>query len=363
MSYETQTVGTARNERVQLTNAERAAIDALNAASVVGARVPEGYEALAESRRSLAKETREALRSAIPDLEERGRAQVARLKPELEKLKGTAWPAHDVRPEGADRPVADPGFAPLISSLPPLGGVHSPPLHQPSLPPVGGVHVPTLAQVGEFRWVETSKPVVAPANTLNIQLGSSDVNPARIFGHIGWTSDDLFNGMVGFSATFILAPERMPLTDRTFFDVRPELRPGGWVSGWTGLYHPLWAADDKWSKCWRFLDATLNLSSGERLAGASLHENLFFLEDEDPVGQASVNEFFAWVPVLTFTANMADLRQRGISIILRTDFRYDFQLEGESDIWFRNRPGSASESVPAFDNALVYRCWPGFVPA
>jgi hypothetical protein len=349
MSSVRQTVGTVRNDRMQLTEAERTTIDALNEASIAAARAPEGYDALAESRRSLARETREALRSTIPDLEERGRTQVERFRPELEKLKGTGWPVRG--PAAPDRPLA---LARGIITAPPVG------VHVGDLlfhPPPFVVTQP--ANVGELWWAETSPFVAAPDNTLNVDL---DHDPYRIWGHIGYTSDSLFNGTVGIVMTFILGPERMPRTNRTVFDVHPELRPGGWVSGWTGPYHPIWHADDKWSKCWRYLEATLTLSSGEWLAGDSLHPNLFFLEDVNPVGQASINEFFGWTPVLTFTANMADLRQRGVSIILRTELRYDFQLEGESDIWFRNRSGSASESVPAFDNALTFRCWPGSVP-
>jgi hypothetical protein len=362
MSSVRQSRGSVRNDRMQLTDAERATIDALNDASVAGARAPEGYEVLAESRKSLAKETREALRSAIPDLEERGRAHAKRFGPELEKLKGTGWPVRDSALPESPRPVAL-AFAPSIGAA--LGDRlvigHHPPDLVSSLghaPPV--FHPPTQpANVGELWWAETDPIVTAPANTLSVDL---DNDPYRLWGHIAYTSDNLFNGGVGIVMTFILSPDRLPRTDRTVFDVHPELRTGGWVSGWTGQYHPVWHADDKWSKCWHYCEATLTLSSGERLAGDSLHENLFFLEDVNPVGQASINEFQGWTPVLTFTANMADLRQRGISIILRTELRYDFQLEGESDIWFRNRPGSESESVAAFDNALTFRCAPGSVP-
>ena len=163
--------------------------------------------------------------------------------------------------------------------------------------------------------------------------------------------------------TFILGPERLPRTSQRDFKVALELRPGGWVSGWTDQYHPIWHADDTWSKCWHHLSATLGLSSGEGLSGDSLSNNLFFLENVNPVGQASINQFFGWAPILRFSADMRSLRQRGVSIILRTELRYDFQLEGGSDIWFRHRPGSAAESVPAFDNPLTYRCWPGTVVA
>ena len=55
----------------------------------------------------------------------------------------------------------------------------------------------------------------------------------------------------------------------------------------------------------------------------------------------------------------SSLNWRGVSLILQVETRYDFQLEGESLIWFRHKAGSAQESVPSFDNAIIFRCWPG----
>ncbi|MER5974214.1 hypothetical protein ABT112_31670 [Streptomyces sp. NPDC002055] len=350
MSSARQTVKTVHNDRVQLTEAERATIEVLNASSFADDSVPDGYDALAELRKSLTKETREALGSAIPDLEERGRAQMEQIRPELEKLKGTAWPAHDVRPLETDG-VGYPNHPPVDVVTRRGGLIPFPHPVEPSLqqPP----------HVGELWKATTSGFAQAPGDALIYDI---DHEPCRIFGHIGYASDAPSTGTAGLAMTFILPPERMPRTSRTVFEVRPVLRLGGYVSGWTGPYHPIFHADDKRSKLWRFLEVTYTLSSGERLAGDSRYDDVFLLDNVFPVGQASRSEFFAWVPVLTFTANMADLRRRGVSIIARTALRYDFQLEGESDIWFRRRSGSASESVPAFDNALSFRCDPGFVP-
>ncbi|MFI8211665.1 hypothetical protein [Streptomyces werraensis] len=110
------------------------------------------------------------------------------------------------------------------------------------------------------------------------------------------------------------------------------------------------------------MEATVTLSTGEWLAGNSWHYIRIDLQNVHPVGMDNANRNTGWFPgPLKFTANMRDLRQRGVSIILRATLRYDFQLEGESDLWFRSRGGSASESVPAFDNALNFRCTPGVV--
>jgi hypothetical protein len=335
-------VGTLRNERVVLTSVEREVVDSLDGATMAPPIDLEGADAVADARKAIARETRDVLARLIPDFQERAGAGADQLGSAFAKLKGTAWPtaAH------ARSDVAYLSPASTIGDL--LGG--SPP----------AVVLPTQpAHAGELWWSETSWFMNAPPNTLNVDINASD--RYRIWGHIGYGADNTLNGTVGLVMTFILSPDRYPRTGSNTFEVRPELRTGGWVSGWTGQYHPLWHADDKWSKCWRVYRATLTLSSGETLAGDELAQNLFFLDNVNPVGQASVSEFQGWTPILRFGADIADLRRRGISMIFRAELRYDFQLEGESDIWFRNRPGSASESVPAFDNAVDFRCWPGTV--
>ncbi len=104
-----QAMGTVRNDRVRFTDAERARIDALNEASFAGAMAPEGVDVLAQVRKALRRDTGEALRAAIPDLEERARAQAERWAPEFEKLKGTAWPEHAILPDLDDRVAAPVG--------------------------------------------------------------------------------------------------------------------------------------------------------------------------------------------------------------------------------------------------------------
>ncbi|MFF9769108.1 hypothetical protein ACIGXF_33915 [Streptomyces sp. NPDC053086] len=343
MSSESPAVKTVYSDRAELTAEEKAAIDSLNA-SWAAVRMPEGYEAITEVRKSLAKETREALKSAIPDLEERGRAQRERIAPELERLKGTAW-------QPLDSPVMR--RAPSASILPgddgpSARGVIFPPPHHDVLQPA---HVGELwrSSVGGF----SSDPGI---------LYDVDQDPPRIFGHAGYTGDALLNGTVGLAMTFTLPPGRMEYTNRTVFAVDPTMQILGLISGYTGYYHPIFAADDKWAKCWESVEVTVTLSSGEWLAGNSLSEELTDLQNVFPVGMSDDRRAYGWMPgPLRFTANMQDLRERGVSIILRAAIRYDFQLEGESDLWFRYRSGSASESVPAVDNALTFSCRPGVV--
>lgn len=349
MSSTRHAIETVYADRAGLTARERSAIDSLNA-NFADVRMPEEADVLTEFRRTLAKETREVLRSAIPDLEERGRAQRERLMPELDRLKGTAW-----------QPLDDPGVRPAPSE-PIVSGDDDPSVRYPHdphqdlhFPPI---KIPQPAHMGELWRASVSGFSSDPTNiAYNI-----DQDPLRIFGHLGYSGDRLLNGTVGLVMTFTLPPERMEITSRKTFAIDPDLRIAGTVSGYTGYYHPIFAADDKWSKCWEYVEATVTLSSGEWLAGNSLRTPVTDLADVTPVGMSNNHRLYGWLPgPLRFTADTFDLRRRGVSIILRTALRYDFQLEGESDIWFRDRGGSASESVPGFDNALKFRCSPGVV--
>ena len=329
-------VVTRRNERTPLTEQERATIDQLDSGIVAAAAEPNDLDSLAELRRALRQETGDALQSMIPDLDERSRGQAERYAPQLGRIKGTGGPLDRLVPRHV--PIASDTVVPA-SGIGNLLGTTSPTfLKQPP-------------HVGEFWWAETISSSSSPGNSLTLDAASA---PNRIWGHVSHRGDDLVWGNAFVVHTFVLAPARMPRTDRTRFDLRPQFRHAGWVSGWTGLYHPIWHADDKWSKCWRFFDIRLMQSSGELLAADSLHQELFSLQNVNPVGQANINEHSGWLPILSFTANMAELRARGVSLILRMEFKYDFQLEGESDIWFRLDP----RQEPDPTNALTVR----FIP-
>jgi hypothetical protein len=325
-----------RNDRLQLTDRERALIDSLNEASIAVGEPSSRDDLLINLNRSLAHETQEALRTVIPDFDERRNAQIEHFTAQRDTLKGVGWPiaGYTRSPAPADTVIPSSGLANLTA----------PTLH------------PQPANVGEFWWAETFGTVSAPDDSITLD----SVSPwNRIWGHIAYDRDELLQGDVFVTHTLIVDSARLPRTERTSFTVRPEIRHGGWVSGWTGLYHPLWHADDKWSKCWRRFEMRLMLSTGEVIAFDSLRQQVFALQNVDPVGQANINEFSGWGPVLSFTANMNDLRARGVSILLRFEFQYGFQLEGESDIWFRGDPNG--EAGP--DNAFRMRFIPYSIPA
>lgn len=208
----------------------------------------------------------------------------------------------------------------------------------------------------ELWWGETHS--FASRAGLNTDVES---DPCRIWGHIEYGGDPLIGGNIGVSEFFFLTPDRLPIRSGKSFEIRPRAQIGGWASGWTGFYEFIWAEDDKWSKCWQNLRATASLSSGEILDSQVLNFNLFSLEDESPVGQANTSLFMGWSPVLRFDADLAALRARGVSIIFEMELRFDYQLEGESDLWLRHRAGSNTESIAGIDNAVTFSVFPGIV--
>jgi hypothetical protein len=82
------------------------------------------------------------------------------------------------------------------------------------------------------------------------------------------------------------------------------------------------------------------------------------LANESPVGQFNPELNFRSAGVLRFDANLDALAASGTSILVQILTRFDIQLEGDADIWFRRFGGSAAESVPSMQNAVLLRSNP-----
>ncbi|PZQ95879.1 MAG: hypothetical protein DI533_17725 [Cereibacter sphaeroides] len=344
-----------RNPRLCISDADLGAVKALVDAR--RGRLELLQKSLQDDRklrlsRASAAAIRDAMAVAIPDFKKRAKDLVARQKHEVEGLRTMDgdFPGGWEIPQDSsliDWVTVDLDYKTIKDWLDfqrrlKAGFEH----YIPRDPPFAGE-----LWWGETNWFSTTGNLFADGNN----------TPWRIWGHFGYDGDPLVGGSLGCSGFFFLTPDRFYVNGKGNFEIRPRIQTNGWVSGWTGSYHPVWAADDKWSKLWEIKRVTASLSTGEILATEELALNLINLDDEMPVGQASASVIGGWVPILRFSADMDDLRSRGISIILEMSIRYDFQLEGESDLWLRNRPGSASESVPAFDNAILVNPFPGAV--
>ncbi len=338
--------GLLRNDRIPLSTADLAAATAIGQASQDQAKAR--IAALTDDRhhrirRSLASARREALATAIPDLDRQSTAQSDRLKSQIEALKAG----------GAFSPIhTDPGII-VTAPVPEAGGLHDLLPFPTALDRAVRKHAldawpPRLfldpPYAGEFWWGETHWSWTN--NSLTVDGNNT---PWLFFGHLAYDADPTLGGNLGCTGLYFLTPDRFYAHSTGRFEIRPRFRIQGIASGWTGFYDWLWAADDKWSKCWQITTVTASLSSGETLASDSLTLPLFDLDDVSPVGQANTSVFMGWEPILRFNADLRDLRQRGVSIILAMSIRYDFLVEGESDLWLWRDPGPVA---PGPGNAI-----------
>ncbi|MGQ0620757.1 MAG: hypothetical protein ACT4QA_12690 [Panacagrimonas sp.] len=338
-----------RNPRALMSEADRAAVETLMRRSRDEAerRVAQ----LADRRRlDLTRALNAAtqkLFASNPDFPEIGKKLMDRFKPDLDDLKVTGR-AFD---EEVFRLPARRGVIDLITP----GDSYSETRERLRLLDKLGVTPAAFGNppfAGELWWGETKSFWSGHGLVVDI-----NEDPPRIWGCIDYDGDPLLSGGIGFSMFFFLTPDRFPVFRTRSFEIRPLVQISGSASAWTGIYHPIWHADDKWSKCWQTLRMTATLSSGEPLDSVTLGSNLFFLENEYPFGQSNASLTTTWQPVLRFGADLADLRARGVSIVLEAAFRYDYQLEGDDSLLCL---GSGSGG-PGPDDAVSFRMVPGSV--
>jgi hypothetical protein len=284
----------------------------------------------AEAIKKLRGDTTKIFTEAFPNFKNRRKQIADKYKPEFEKARARIasiiWDDLDL------------GF----------GGIANETVDHVTPPPP-----PLPAGIGEFWWDRTTF-----FSTLGeISVEQPDDEFIRIFGHLHWGGDSLLPGSVGFIQNFVLSPDRFPSTSETSFIIRSSLRNIGVISGFTGFYHPFWAADDKWCKCQWLVTARLFAPVGadsiSQPAANTLHravsgtEVILNLDNESPVGQESK----ALPPivgreVLFDRANLSTLSALGLSFVVQIENRFNIQLEGDADIWFTGNGGEPASRTP-----------------
>jgi hypothetical protein len=157
----------------------------------------------------------------------------------------------------------------------------------------------------------------------------------------------------------VLTADRLPSSTEVIFDIKTSLRNIGVISGFSGFYHPFWAADDKWCKCQWLVKATLFLqgpfSFGVKprpFKVASGVDPILNLVNEEPVGQANktltpiVDRGLLVIPGASISTLAAGL----VNFILEIECRFDIQLEGDADIWITGNGGE-----PSLENAARFQ--------
>jgi hypothetical protein len=112
-------------------------------------------------------------------------------------------------------------------------------------------------------------------------------------------------------------------------------------------------ADDKWCKCWLVTTQIVGHMTEAGVVGRAASETrrLVELANVNPVGLDN-----SWlpgdiaIPPVDFFCSAAEG-----PLFALIEIRFDVQLEGDADIWFRNVGGSQAESPPGPGNAVRVR--------
>ncbi|MFF0815484.1 hypothetical protein ACFYVR_10080 [Rhodococcus sp. NPDC003318] len=203
----------------------------------------------------------------------------------------------------------------------------------------GDAFAPRSAGWGEFWW----------SNSEWHWYSGLGVDPRadglHFFGKVDYRGDPLLRFSTGVIAHFALGPDRRPPSASGRYRSAPSVSIRGQIGGFQGFYHPLWAADDKWCKCWMVLRQTAwqfaHNATWVQLGENFIVENLFDLENEYGVAQANPTfQGFRPAPAIEFV-----IADPAAIIWVQSELRFDFQLEGNATI------GLSPGATP--DNSVV----------
>lgn len=200
--------------------------------------------------------------------------------------------------------------------------------HILDFPWVGNTPVPPPPS-GEFWWAHTESSF--NDDGLNAQTESDGLH---FFGNINYGGDSLIHRNIGATATFVLDPARRPASPSGRWRSQPWVELFGRIDGWTGVYHWLWAADDKWCKCKLFLRQTA-LQFVPDLVILATNTELRTLIDEENQGRNTHADLPGFLPMPIIEFGVADPNQ---SVIVDLEVRFDIELEGDSFIGFSPQP-------------------------
>lgn len=280
-------------------------------------------------RRALNRETIEALGLSLPDLEARREQFKKRYLAELDPLD----PRFSSDSQNFERGLDDINSTPKFLSAKSIG--------------IDSTVIPSL-NTGQFEWIRTRwyssfKP------ELRIE------NPDRYLRFFGQkahdNNDDFLPGSLGVTLDFYLNSPLLPIFRTRRWSSIPLLYLNGVVSGFTGLYNSLWAADDKLCKCSIFMKQTVRQSLGGDnmvIGSAQVELPIINLENSRPFGQQETGLLSLYMPYVAF-----ELRNFTSRVYASLKIRFDIQLEGESDIWFRLWGGRTDKSIPSLENSVL----------
>jgi hypothetical protein len=183
-----------------------------------------------------------------------------------------------------------------------------------------------------FWWAETSWFTERGLGSDFLQDG------LHFFGSLSYDEDDNMQFHAGALAVFVLQPERWPASTKNRFNSEPHIELFGTIDGWTGYWHPIWFADDKWCKCRLFLRQTARqvMFGQERVLGHGVRVDTILDEENRSRSVSATVPGLLKMPPIQIVDPLPKL-----DIVVDLEIRFDFELEGDSFIGLSPQNNSA----------------------
>jgi hypothetical protein len=163
----------------------------------------------------------------------------------------------------------------------------------------------------------------------------------HVFGEIPYDEDDNRQGSALWITTFRWDADATHQRSGSFF-TNPQVEVSGTITGWTGIYNWLLAADDKWCKCRLHLRQTVVQPAFGGLLVLGEATSTTSIIDEENNGRAVV----ANLPgLIRFPQVAFDIQNSALPVNFELEARFEVELEGDSGLWFSADPNSAVGSV------------------
>ncbi len=203
------------------------------------------------------------------------------------------------------------------------------------------------ARDGVFWWASTDWHTERGINALFLTDG------LHFFNGISYDDDPTSYASVGAVAHFELQAARRPPSNSGRYASSPIVQLFGKIEGFTGYWHWLWAADDKWCKCWLHLKQTAiqmvphdfgipRLHAVEQPVVLASREQVITLLEEENESRFKDAFLAGFTPMPPIEFGLLD---PNLSVWVQLEIRFDIQLEGWSQIYFSPENNSMGSVV------------------
>lgn len=154
----------------------------------------------------------------------------------------------------------------------------------------------------------------------------------HFFGSVKYGGDPLWNTSTGVVSHYGLAPDRRPNSASGWYRSAPPADIRGEICGVQGVWHPIWAADDKWCNCSLFLRQTAwQYAHNVRWVQLAEQKSSWrFIHMENIYGGAvRRHRFGGFTRMPSIDFRLAD---PSAIIWIQSEIRFNMQLEGAASL-------------------------------